>query len=245
MCSSLQPHGLYSPRNSPGQNTGVGSLSLFQGIFPTQGSNPGLPHCRWILYQLSYQVVHIAPPSRDAPSRTCPSNRTQCSSGSSLVIWKVEAFFKGLPNECIGIPRWLSGKESACQCRRCRKHGFDPWIGKIQWRRKWQPSPVFLPRKFHGQTSLSMGLQRSGHDWVTEHTHNECIYQLWPENSAATKPPILTTRISWRERLEVVTSWTRISISVLALASPLPNTSLPRTQPQRNLPNLENRHLRG
>ena len=41
--------------NSPGQNTGVGSLSLLQGIFPTQGSNPGLPHCRWILYQLSHK----------------------------------------------------------------------------------------------------------------------------------------------------------------------------------------------
>ena len=50
---SLQPHGLYSPWNSPGQNTGVGSLSLLQGIFSTQGSNPGLPHCRQILYQLS------------------------------------------------------------------------------------------------------------------------------------------------------------------------------------------------
>ena len=55
MSDSLQPHGLYNPWNSPGQNTGVGSLSLLQGIFPTQGSNPGLPHCRWILYQLSYQ----------------------------------------------------------------------------------------------------------------------------------------------------------------------------------------------
>ena len=52
---SLQPHGLYSPWNSPGQNTGVGSLSLFQGIFPTQGSNLGLLHCRQILYQLSYK----------------------------------------------------------------------------------------------------------------------------------------------------------------------------------------------
>ena len=50
---SLGPRGLYSPWNSPGQNTGVGSLSLLQGIFPTQGSNPGLPHCRQILYQLS------------------------------------------------------------------------------------------------------------------------------------------------------------------------------------------------
>ena len=53
MSDSLQPHGLYSPWNSPGRNTGVGSLSLLQGIFPAQGSNPGLPHCRQILYQLS------------------------------------------------------------------------------------------------------------------------------------------------------------------------------------------------
>ena len=45
----------YRPWNSPGQNTGVGSFSLLQGIFPTQGSNLGLPHCRWILYQLSHK----------------------------------------------------------------------------------------------------------------------------------------------------------------------------------------------
>ena len=48
MSNSLWNHGLYSPWNSPGQNTGVGSLSLLQGIFLTQGSNPGLLHCRWI-----------------------------------------------------------------------------------------------------------------------------------------------------------------------------------------------------
>ena len=52
---SLQPHGLYSPWNSPDQNTGVGSRSLLWGIFPTQGSNPSLLHCRQILYQLSHQ----------------------------------------------------------------------------------------------------------------------------------------------------------------------------------------------
>ena len=50
---SLGPHGLYSPWNSPGQNTVVGSLSFLQGIFPSQGSNSGLPHCRRILYHLS------------------------------------------------------------------------------------------------------------------------------------------------------------------------------------------------
>ena len=52
---SLQPHGLYSPWNSPGQNTGVRSLSLLQGIVPTQGSNPGLLHCRQFLYQLNHK----------------------------------------------------------------------------------------------------------------------------------------------------------------------------------------------
>ena len=52
---SLRLHELYSLWNSPGQNTGVGSLSLLQGIVPTQGSNPGLPHCRQILYRLSHQ----------------------------------------------------------------------------------------------------------------------------------------------------------------------------------------------
>ena len=67
---SLQPHRLYSPWDSPGQNTAVGSLFLLQGIFPTQGSNQCLLHCRWILYQLSYQGSPTPLPS------TCP--QTQC-----------------------------------------------------------------------------------------------------------------------------------------------------------------------
>ena len=53
--NSLWPYGRYSPWNSLGHITGVGSLSLLQRIFPTQGSNPGLPHCRQILYQLSHR----------------------------------------------------------------------------------------------------------------------------------------------------------------------------------------------
>ena len=55
LSDSLRPHGLYSPWNAPGQNTGVGSLSLLQGIFSTQGLNPGLPHYKQILYQLSHR----------------------------------------------------------------------------------------------------------------------------------------------------------------------------------------------
>ena len=55
LSDSLRPHRLYSPWNSPGLNTGVGSLSLLQGVFPTLGLNPGLLHCRQILYQLNHK----------------------------------------------------------------------------------------------------------------------------------------------------------------------------------------------
>ena len=60
----MQPQGLFTPWNSPGQHPGVGSLSLLQGIFPIQGSNPGLPHCRLILYQLSHKgniLISVTP----------------------------------------------------------------------------------------------------------------------------------------------------------------------------------------
>ena len=98
----------------PGKNIGVGCHSLLQGIVPSQASNLSLLHCRWILYDLSYQGSLV-------------SNK-----------WRVT---------CVGLPWWLSGKEPVCQCRR---HDFDPWVKKIHWRRKWQPTPVSLPGEFHG-----------------------------------------------------------------------------------------------
>ena len=62
------------------------------------------------------------------------------------------------------LPKWLSGKESACQYRRCK---FSPWVGKIPWRRKWQSTPGFLPGESHGQRNLKryMGSQVR-HDWA-------------------------------------------------------------------------------
>jgi len=54
----------------------------------------------------------------------------------------------------LGIPGGTSGKEPACQCRRHERSGFDPWVGKIPWRRAWQLTSVFLPGKSHGQRSL-------------------------------------------------------------------------------------------
>ena len=60
----------------------------------------------------------------------------------------------------LGLPRWHSGKESAYQCRRL---GFDSWVGKIPWSRKWQPTPVFLPGKSHGHRNLA-----GYSSWVTK-----------------------------------------------------------------------------
>ena len=51
--------------------------------------------------------------------------------------------------------RGTSGKEPACQCRGHKRYGFNPWVGKIPWRRAWQPTPVFLPGESHGQRSWS------------------------------------------------------------------------------------------
>ena len=91
---SLWPHGLYSPWNSPGQNTGVGSLSLLQGIFPTQGLNPGLLHCRWILYQLSPQgspriLEWVAYPFSSTSSWLRNQTRVSCIAGIFFTNWAI------------------------------------------------------------------------------------------------------------------------------------------------------------
>ena len=81
---SFQSHGLYSPWNSPGQNTGVGSLSFLQGIFPTQGLNPGLPHCRRILYQLRF-FSHASGVQHTGQSYQCWKLR--CAEGNWIQMW--------------------------------------------------------------------------------------------------------------------------------------------------------------
>ena len=91
---SLWRHGLYSPWNSPGQNTGVSSFSLLRGIFPTQGLNPGLLRCRQILYQLRHQgslriLEWVAYPFSSGSSR--PRNQTRISwiAGRFFTNWAI------------------------------------------------------------------------------------------------------------------------------------------------------------
>ena len=77
-----------------------------------------------------------------------------------------------------GFPDNTSGTEPAWQCSRCRRCGFDPWVGKIPWRRAWQPTPVFLHGKSHGQRSLAgyslWSHKRVGQNLVTKHSHSTC-----------------------------------------------------------------------
>ena len=92
--NSLRPHGRYSPWNSPGQNTGVGSLSLLQGIFPTQGLNPGLLHCRQILYQLSHKgspriLEWVAYPFTSGSFWSRNRTRVSCIPGGFYTNWAI------------------------------------------------------------------------------------------------------------------------------------------------------------
>ena len=92
LVDSLPPRGLYSPWNSPAQNTRVGSLSLFQGISPTQQSNPGLPHCRQILSQLSHKGSPRILEWADYPfsrGSSWPRNWTgvSCIAGGFFIVW--------------------------------------------------------------------------------------------------------------------------------------------------------------
>ena len=86
-------------------------------------------------------------------------------------------------------PRWHSGKESACQCRRLKRHRFNPWVGKIPWSRKWQLAPVVLSEKFPGQRSLvgyrvhgvvknQTQLSARAHTHTHTHTHPEWLVIL-------------------------------------------------------------------
>ena len=113
--SSLQPHGLYNPWNSLGQNTGVGRLSLLQGIFP--GTDPGLPHCRQILYQMSHNrlkilaiLLHLVSKSAFLLPKIihlltlCSSSNKPHSLSSDLVSYFMEKREKQSGKKCLIFP---------------------------------------------------------------------------------------------------------------------------------------------
>ena len=98
---SSQPHGLQNPRNSPGQNTGVGNLSLLQGIIPTQGSNPGLPHCRCILYQPSHKGISNTENSRNFSGEILLYFMMILNTNGEVSWWLWKPIFRNLTSNIV------------------------------------------------------------------------------------------------------------------------------------------------
>ena len=98
LSDSLQPYRLHSPWNCPGQNTGVDSCSLLQGIFPTQELNPGLPHCRQILYYLSHKgnpriLEWVAYPFSSRSSQCRNRTGVSCIAGGFFTSWAMRKIY--------------------------------------------------------------------------------------------------------------------------------------------------------
>ena len=93
-----------------------------------------------------------------------------------LLIRTTVIRFGAHPNPIWGVPGGTSVEKPICQCRRHERPGFDPWVGKIPWRRAWQPTPVLLPGKSHGQRSLAgyspQGCKELDMTEMTEHTQS-------------------------------------------------------------------------
>ena len=133
MSDSLKPQGLYSPWNSPGQNTGLGSLFLLQGIFPTQGLNPDLLHCSWILYQMSHKgsgkvQEWVAYPFSSRSFR--PRNWTRVSSiaGGFFTNWAIrEATDKAIIKSIWILMKSQKKTQISSNCRK-----FLLWVNEIR-----------------------------------------------------------------------------------------------------------------
>ena len=94
------------------------------------------------------------------------------------------------------------GKESACQRGQSKRHGFHPWVGKVPWRRKWHPTPVFLPGESHGRSSLADCSPQGRKEWdTTEQLSARCHKRDWtPCPFFSCVAPILISWLCWYEK---------------------------------------------
>ena len=120
--------------------------------------------------------------------------------------FKVQMFIKMETEE--GFPGGSVAKEPTCPCRKCRRCTFDPWIGKISWRKKWQPIPIALPGKFHGQQSR-VGYSPQGckevdmTEWLSMNRNRGTSSTWW---RTSIKNPQLTSYLvarNWKERMSL------------------------------------------
>ena len=145
----LRPHGLYIPWNSLGQNTGEDRLSLLQGIFPTQGLNPGLPYFRQIFYQLSHKgssriLEWIAFPFSRESSQPRNQTRVSCIAGGFFIIWAIRKAALKVTQSYLTLcdpmdySLWNSPSQNTGMCSLSLPQGISPTqrsnAGVLHWR---------------------------------------------------------------------------------------------------------------
>ena len=155
-----------------------------------------------------------------------------------------------LPPGLWWLPKWHRGKEPICQCRRHKRLEFDPWVGKIPWKRAWQPTPVFLPRESHGQNPCSHvtpGYSPWGNKEL-DTTEHACIPGLWREHRVWMSCPLeqsddTVPHADMEHRCGVMRVW-------LSVVHPLPSDhQWPKSLPiwrldmnQKNRPHFRKTH---
>ena len=197
-CPTLWSHGLYSPWNSPGQKIEVGSLSLLQRIFPTQGSNPGLSHCRQIIYQLSQKgssklsprgcgggglVVKSCPTDCDPMDYNLPGSSVHGILQERILEWIAISFSRGFsqPRNQTWVS-WIAGRF------------FTNWAmretqTKKKKKKKWKtlsPVPLFLsPRTiqvhgvFHARILEWVAFSLLQRIFPTQESNRGLLYCMW------------------------------------------------------------------
>ena len=147
----------------PGQVTELGVEASFWPGKQTRGTvlccisgqrqQPALSLPGWRLTRgPTSHLPHTLSLATESCSNLCPTGTNSRGIALPQARSAPQVLTLSLATQCShGRPRWLSGKEPTCQCQRCR---FNPWVGKIPWRRAWQPSLVFLPGESHGYRSL-------------------------------------------------------------------------------------------
>ena len=166
----------------------------------------------WRLSSLKLETVsqnHKCPnlkcvpqPSNPSRSQTWENNQPESNlkgwlfkaniSTGTKSWWEELVVVSGLysvPADLSGLPRWLSGWRTCLQRRRHRRCGFDPWVGKIPWRRAWQPTPVFLPGESRGwawwTVIHSVTKSWTQRKWLSTHTHTQSWVEVFPKLTCA------------------------------------------------------------
>ena len=156
----------------------------FDGGFPPPPFFPSREGLHGLSKHMVFNSVTWPRGCRDRPSSHHPISMQGAGGGSGRGPPRAPLtgqFLRSLslgfivPGTTPGFPDGANGKEPDCQCRRHKRGGFNPWAGKMPWRRAWQPTSIFLPRESHRQRSLvgysPQGCKESDMTEVTAFTH--------------------------------------------------------------------------